>query len=414
MYISHLRLTNYRNFASLSLELPPGLVVLSGANAQGKTNLLEAAYLLAIAKSYRTNVERELISWASQKAPEAAGTAGMEQTVIDGEVERRDDKVRIIVGLRAGSSEGAGGVLVNKQVKVNGVSTSASGLVGWVNAVLFTASDIELVHGSPSQRRRFLDILLSQVDRGYLRTLQRYQRVLTQRNHLLRLIREGRASGEELGFWNKELVREGAALINHRGDAIDRLAPLTAHAYGALSKGEKLSLKFRPSLSSEQLEQSLAERKNEEINAGMTLAGPHRDDLEIKLNGMPAGTYSSRGQARSIALGLRLAEAVFLKEQRGDEPVLLLDDVLSELDSYRRQSVLEEAAGYQQALVTTAEPALIGDLPARNASLFYVNAGTVTPRREGNGLPTAEFAGMGRSADRFFIPQLAFTRHLSF
>ena len=395
MYISHLRLTNYRNFASLSLELPPGLVVLSGVNAQGKTNLLEAAYLLAIAKSYRTNVERELITWASQKTPEAAGTAGVEQTIVDGEVERRDDTVRVIVGLRAGSSEGAGGVLVNKQVKVNGVSTSASGLVGWVNAVLFTASDIELVHGSPSQRRRFLDILLSQVDRGYLRTLQRYQRVLTQRNHLLRLIREGRASGEELGFWNKELVREGAALINHRGDAIDRLAPLTAHAYGALSKGEELSLNFRPSLSSGQLEQSLTERKNEEIRAGMTLAGPHRDDLEIKLNGMPAGTYSSRGQARSIALGLRLAEAVFLKEQRGDEPVLLLDDVLSELDSYRRQSVLEEAAGYQQTLVTTAEPALIGESPARNASLFHVTAGNVTPWREGNGLPTAEFAGMG-------------------
>ncbi len=378
MYISHLRLTNYRNFTGLSLELPPGLVVLSGANAQGKTNLLESAYLLAIAKSYRTNVERELISWALQKTPEA-GSAGMEQTIVDGEVERRDDTVRVIVGLYAGSGEGAGGVLVNKRIKVNGVSTSASGLVGWVNAVLFTASDIELVHGSPSQRRRFLDILLSQVDRGYLRTLQRYQRVLTQRNHLLRLIRDGRASGEELGFWNSELIREGAALINHRGDAIDRLAPLTAHAYSALSKGEELSLKFRPSLSSEQFEQSLAERKNEEIRAGMTLAGPHRDDLEINLNGMPAGTYSSRGQARSIALGLRLAEAVFLKEQRGDEPVLLLDDVLSELDSYRRQSVLEEAAGYQQALVTTAEPALIGDSTAQNASLFYVNAGNVTP-----------------------------------
>lgn len=388
-------MTNYRNFTGLSLDLPPGLVVLSGANAQGKTNLLEAAYLLAIAKSYRTNVERELISWASQKTPEAAGTAGMEQTIVDGEVERRDDKVRIIVGLHAGSSEGAGGVLVNKRIKVNGVSTSASGLVGWVNAVLFTASDIELVHGSPSQRRRFLDILLSQIDRGYLRTLQRYQRVLTQRNHLLRLIREGRASGEELRFWNRELLREGASLINRRGDAIGRLAPLTSHAYGALSKGEELSLKFRPSLSSEQFEQSLAERKNEEIRAGMTLAGPHRDDLEIKLNGMPAGTYSSRGQARSIALGLRLAEAVFLKEQRGDEPVLLLDDVLSELDSYRRQSVLEEATRYQQALVTTAEPALIGDSTARNATLFYVNAGNVTPWREGNGLPASEFAGMG-------------------
>ncbi len=395
MYISHLRLTNFRNFAGLSLELPPGLVVLSGANAQGKTNLLEAAYLLAIAKSYRTNVERELITWASQKTPEAAGAAGIEQTFVDGEVERRDDKVRVIVGLRAESSQGAGGLLVNKRIKVNGVSTSASGLVGWVNAVLFTASDIELVHGSPSQRRRFLDILLSQVDRGYLRTLQRYQRVLTQRNHLLRLIREGRASGEELSFWNRELVGEGASLIDHRSDAIDSLAPLTAHAYRALSKGEELSLKFRPSLSSAQFEQSLVERRNEEIRVGMTLAGPHRDDLEIQLNSMPAGTYSSRGQARSIALGLRLAEAVFLKERRGDEPVLLLDDVLSELDSYRRQSVLEEAAGYQQALVTTAEPGLIGDSPARSASLFHVTSGNVTPWREGNGLPSAEFAGMG-------------------
>ena len=395
MYISHLRLTNFRNFAGLSLELPPGLVVLSGANAQGKTNLLEAAYLLAIAKSYRTNVERELITWASQKTPETAGAAGIEQTFVDGEVERRDDKVRVIVGLRAESSQGAGGFLVNKRIKVNGVSTPASGLVGWVNAVLFTASDIELVHGSPSQRRRFLDILLSQVDRGYLRTLQRYQRVLTQRNHLLRLIREGRASGEELSFWNRELVGEGVSLIDHRSDAIDRLAPLTAHAYRALSKGEELSLKFRPSLSSAQFEQSLVERRNEEIRAGMTLAGPHRDDLEIQLNSMPAGTYSSRGQARSIALGLRLAEAVFLKERRGDEPVLLLDDVLSELDSYRRQSVLEEAAGYQQALVTTAEPALIGESPARNSSLFHVTSGNVTPWREGNGLPTAEFAGMG-------------------
>ena len=395
MYISHLRLTNYRNFADLSLKLPPGLVVLSGANAQGKTNLLEAAYLLAIAKSYRTNVERELITWASQKTPKGAGVAGMEQTFVDGEVERRDDKVRVIVGLRTESSQGAGGVLVNKRIKVNGVSTSASGLVGRVNAVLFTASDIELVHGSPSQRRRFLDILLSQVDRGYLRTLQRYQRVLTQRNHLLRLIREGRASGEELGFWNRELVGEGASLIDHRSDAIDRLAPLMAHAYRALSKGEELSLKFRPSLPSAQFEQSLSERKNEEIRAGMTLAGPHRDDIEINLNGMPAGTYSSRGQARSIALGLRLAEAVFLKERRGDEPVLLLDDVLSELDSYRRQSVLEEAAGYQQALVTTAEPALIGDSPARSASLFEVNAGEVAPWRVGNGLAKAEFAGMG-------------------
>ena len=215
MYLSKLTLANYRNFRSLEMDLPQGLVFIVGANAQGKTTLLEAAYLLAIAKSYRTNVERELIHWSAQTPPDAMGTVA-EQTIVNGQVELDDNHLRVIVGLRVMAKEGAGGALVKKQLRINGFTTTATGLVGHVNAVLFTAADIELVHGSPSQRRRFLDILISQVDRTYLRTLQRYQRVLTQRNHLLRSIRESRSSQDEMNFWDGELVKEGSALVARR------------------------------------------------------------------------------------------------------------------------------------------------------------------------------------------------------
>ena len=185
MYLSRLALVKYRNFRSLELSLPAGMVLLVGANAQGKSNLLEAAYILAIAKSYRATTERELVL---REALENARSLGSGQSLITGDAELDGAHLRVVIGLRFGVAGGTGGSLVQKQIRVNGVSTTASGLVGRVNAVLFTAGDIELVQGSPSTRRRFLDILLSQVDRSYLRTLQRYQRVLAQRNHLLRLI----------------------------------------------------------------------------------------------------------------------------------------------------------------------------------------------------------------------------------
>lgn len=385
MYLSKLTLTNYRNFRNLEMDLPQGLVFIIGANAQGKTNLLEAAYLLAISKSYRTNVERELVHWSAQTPPDAVGAVA-EQTIVSGQVELDGDHLRVIVGLRVMPEEGAGGALVKKQVRVNGVATTATGLVGRVNAVLFTAADIELVHGSPSLRRRFLDILISQVDRAYLRTLQRYQRVLTQRNHLLRSIRESRSSQDEMDFWDGELVREGTALVARRDEVVRRLAPLAVKEYAGLADQEELVVEYQPSVGTEDLAGTLAEQRATEIRAGMTLSGPHRDDLSLSMNGKSAATYSSRGQARTIALALRLAEAQYLREQRREGPILLLDDVLSELDPYRRRRVLEEAGTYQQALVTVADPAFIEASPVRPSAVLMVKDGTVEPWAQGKPL----------------------------
>ncbi|MDO8751028.1 MAG: DNA replication/repair protein RecF [Dehalococcoidia bacterium] len=380
MYLSRLSLTNYRNFLSLELKLPPGLVFVVGDNAQGKSNLLEAAYLLAIAKSYRTNVERELIHWSAQKPAATLGSQPAQQTIIHGEVQQQSGSVRIIVGLRVVSEAGAGGALVEKQVRVNGVPTTAAGLVGRVNAVLFAATDIELVHGPPAQRRRFLDILISQVDRAYLRTLQRYQRVLTQRNHLLRLIREGRSSPDDLDFWDSELVKEGTALIAQRSQIVQQLAPLATRAYRGLAVEEEMSVEYQPSVAADALAGAIASQRAAEIKAGMTLPGPHRDELGLTIDGVPANTYASRGQARTTALALRLAEAALLRQERRDEPILLLDDVLSELDPARRRHVLEEAAGYQQALITSAEPEALRDMPVKPAAVFTLRKGQMEPQ----------------------------------
>ena len=175
MYLSRLSLAHFRNCAGLKLDLPPGLIAVLGGNGQGKSNLLEAAYLLSIAKSYRSNVERELVSWEAQKAVEQQGdAAALEyQTLVTGDVEQSAGRLRIIIGLRLMRSEGDSPWQVQKEIRVNGAVTSASGLVGQMNAVLFTAADVDLVLGPPSGRRRFLDILISQVDPLYLRSLQR-------------------------------------------------------------------------------------------------------------------------------------------------------------------------------------------------------------------------------------------------
>jgi DNA replication and repair protein RecF len=373
LYLSHLALTNYRNFNRLELDMPSGLVFVVGANAQGKSNLLEAAYLLALAKSHRTNTERELVSWSAQ--PE--GDAPVEGTLITGEVEQREGRLKVVIALRVLPREGVGGALVHKQIRVNGAVTSAVGLVGRITAVLFTASDIELVLGAPSGRRRFLDILISQVDRGYLRTLQRYQRVLSQRNHLLRMVRDGRGMPDELDFWDVELVKEGSAVVARRREVMEHLAPLAVEAYARLSGGEDMTVAFQPSAAAEELSDALAGQRREEVKAGMTLVGPHRDDLVLHVGEMAASTYASRGQARTIALGLRLAEAAFLQRERREGPVLLLDDVLSELDTGRRRQVLEEAAKYEQAVVTAAEPALISDAPVAPSATFMLRDGNV-------------------------------------
>jgi DNA replication and repair protein RecF len=252
-----------------------------------------------------------------------------------------------------------------------------------LTSVIFSADDLQIVLGPPALGRRFLDVLLSQVDRAYHASFQRYHQVLVQRNHLLRRIAEGTAGVDELPFWDRQLAAEGAFLVQQRRAALDFLGPEAARLHAGLSRsGEALQVLYRSSLpegadrGAGSFQQALEALRPREVPAGQSLAGPHRDDLALLVEGLDAAVYGSRGQARTVALALRLAEARFLARERGEEPVLLLDDLLSELDPQRQGQVVEEAARAEQALVTVAawEPyrPLFGDRPR-----FLVSQGTV-------------------------------------
>ena len=385
MRLSRLRLSNFRNLVEVDLEIPAGISVYFGHNAQGKTALVEAVYLLAIARSFRAENERELVNFAAARDGELA--------LVEGLVEGDDDassRHRVIVGFRVSASNAAGGpgYRVSKDIRVDRVRRTAGGLVGLVHAVLFSALDIELVQGPPSARRRFLDILISQADPAYLKTLQRYQQVLRQRNRLLRLRREGRAAPDEMEFWDGELVKEGAWLTWRRHEVMDVLTPACIRHHRDLSgPGEVLELRYRPSVSLPDDADGMAASYHEALRAvasreratAATAAGPHRDDFAIVVNGADMGAFASRGQARTLALALRLAEAETLSAVRGVRPLLLLDDALSEMDAARRRRVLEKASRYPQVLITTTDPEQVADFFGAGASYFRVAGGKVTP-----------------------------------
>jgi len=385
-YISRLSLTNFRNLVELELDLPPAVSVFYGANAQGKTTLLEAIYLLAIARSYRAENEREVVNF--QSATEGG------QALVGGIVEKEGERLAVYVGYQsvphaAGLQDsGTKRYTVRKEIRVSRVRRTATELVGMVNAVLFTAEDIQLVFGPPSGRRRYLDILISQADNQYLKGLQRYQKVVQQRNQLLRLVRDGRAAPDELEFWDGELVREGAFLIWKRHEAMGTLRPWCAQRHGELSGlDEDFRLEYRPSVpvgedasvTENNFREALASAQSKERATGVTAAGPHRDDFSLLINQVDMGTFASRGQARTIALTLRLAEAAYLSSVRQEAPIILLDDVLSEMDSSRRLLVLEQLTQYQQVLITTTDLEPVQDFFGPAASYFRVGEGKVSP-----------------------------------
>ncbi|MBF8266575.1 MAG: recF [Dehalococcoidia bacterium] len=329
MYISHLGLTNFRNYQHLELDLPPGLLVFYGGNAQGKSNLLEAVYLLSIAKAYRATSDREAISRTAQDDHAHTQVLGIAQ--------KGQDRVRIVVDMHLeGPGEDGYQTYLRKDIWVNGIPRPASELVGVVNAVLFDAEDIQMVSGPPAARRRYLDILICQMDRAYLRSLQKYQKVVYQRNHLLRLLRERRAQPEEMDFWNQAMVQEGVYIAQRRAQVVQELRALARELYCQLTEArEELAMEYVPSipLDGEEGEDAhhtfariLEEGLGREVALGSSQWGPHRDDVRLKIGEMEAATYVSRGQARTLALTLKLAEGALLERERGESPVLLLDD----------------------------------------------------------------------------------------
>ena len=393
MRLTRLRLTDFRNLADVDLEIPAGVSVYFGQNAQGKTTLVEAVYLLAIARSFRAENERELVNFAAARQGGLALVEGLLEDAagIDGEpssAAAAAARHRVIIGYRASPIAGGPGYRVNKQIRVNRVRRTAGSLVGLVHAVLFSALDIGLVQGPPSARRRFLDILISQADPLYLQGLQRYQKVLQQRNRLLRLRREGRARPDEMEFWDDELIREGAWLTWRRHEVMSILAPACIQHHRDLSgPSETLELRYQPSVPLAAASDGMAAGYRETLRAAAgreraaaaTAAGPHRDDFAIIVNGADMGAYASRGQARTLALALRLAEAETLSAARGAGPLLLLDDALSEMDAARRRRVLEKAAQYPQVLITTTDVEQVSGYFGPAAAYFQVAGGQITP-----------------------------------
>jgi len=393
MFVGRLGLSNFRNYQQQDISLPQQPILILGDNAQGKTNLLEALFLLASTRSPRAVSDGELIRWEAQgdlqpvarlvaQAQRRAGPVQVEMVIVG-----RSGAVRQGETLRLTAS---------KRWRVNGVPRRQGDVVGQINAVLFTSHDLELVGGPPALRRRYLDIALSQVDRPYLRDLQAYSRVLTQRNALLRRIQEGEASPGELAFWNAQMAQHGGRIIGARARAVTLLAEYAAEAHRHLSVGqEELGVTYQPRLPQgwddqhaasasdeelvEALRQGLGSGGRRDIAAGVSLLGPHRDDLGFTLNGVPAGSFASRGQQRTTALALRLAEARLLLHRTGDHPVLLLDDVLSELDMGRRGTVLEAVRSSEQILVTSADADRFSQGFLQSAAVFRVEGGRLEP-----------------------------------
>lgn len=368
MELHTLSLRNFRNYARLDLTLGSGATLFFGSNAAGKTTILEAVAMLAMTRSPRTHSDRELISWQAPHTPEIPANAR-----ISGEVHRnqRTTRLDIIIQARGESgSNGTSGGAATKVLRVDQSPVRATDWLGWLRVVFFAPTDLELLTGAPSERRRWLDAMLSQLDRRYLAMLNQYTKVLTQRNSLLRQWRErGRSprhAASELAFWDEQLAQSGAAILASRIQAVADLTILAQPIYAQITDNSHgFYIDYMPSIdfslenmSEPAIAQALLDAyrasHSEDMARQQTCLGPHRDDIQVRDGHIDLGTFGSRGQQRSGVMTLKLAEVQLMHQRTGERPVLLLDDVLSELDAQRRRHLLAVMADAQQQTLLTA------------------------------------------------------------
>jgi DNA replication and repair protein RecF len=365
MYLSHLALTDFRNFKQLELPLGPGMFLFHGENAQGKTNLLESVTMLTTAHSFHTTSDREVMNWDStehltrlrSKAVRSDGPIGIEIVIFDPVAAQPG-----AIPPTPGSAERS----MRKRIKVNGVVKKSLDLFGLVTIVLFAPTDLSLVDGAPEERRRFLDRCLCQMHAPYCQALLKYRKIVTQRSALLKRIRENQEDPNMLDYLDEKLTELANLLMYERLRMVEALNNEVGELQASLSGGkERLEIAYRPSLrvdpawnTMEALEQyrvQLREARRREIHQGVCTLGPHRDDLEFLVNGVNMLSYGSRGQQRTVALSAKLAELSYLRKRTGEEPILLLDDVFSELDLQRRAYLLRQVLHHEQVLMTTTD-----------------------------------------------------------
>lgn len=368
MFLTGIQLQNYRNYSELDLQTPNKVNVFLGPNAQGKTNLLEAIFVLALTKSHRTSKDKELIGWQADSAR------------IAGEVDKKYGSAKLDLLF---SAQG-------KKAKINGLEQrKLSDFIGSLNVVMFAPEDLEIVKGTPGVRRRFLDMEIGQVQPGYLYTLQQYGKVLQQRNNFLKASYPGGANQTMLDVWNMQLAEHGVKIMKKRKHFIHKLQTFAEQIHAGITNGaEQLTIEYRPSFDTDALQDEtvlfdqfmikLTQVKEQEIRRGVTLVGPHRDDLAFFINGKEAQTFGSQGQQRTTALSLKLAEIELINEEIGEYPLLLLDDVLSELDQKRQTQLIETFQSKVQTFITTTSLDSVNVSKLQDTGIYHVQDGRVT------------------------------------
>ncbi len=357
MHISSLILKNYRSYQSLSVSFDSGINILLGKNAAGKTNALEAVSFLSIGKSFRTQKDMECIREGSETAYIKSG------------IKRSSGTLNIEAMLS---------ILGKKSLKVNGLPVRKIGeLFGNFIAVVFAPDDLKILKESPSLRRRFIDMEISKLRPAYFYELQEYTKALSQKNALLKSRIAETQLSKLVSIFNEQMAEHGERIIIERQRFLSRLDDISSKIHSSISKGEMLSVRYKCSASLDNIKKSLFEKMEKslssEIEQGFSLHGPHREDIMAALNGNDIKVYSSSGQIRTAMLSLKLATFEIARSDFNESPVLLLDDVFSELDSERQEAIIERISG-SQCFITTAVP-----LKCKNAKVFTVGGGNVTP-----------------------------------
>lgn len=348
MFFQSLVLRNFRNYPSLELEWAPGTNIITGANAQGKSNLLEAVNYLSTGASFRGSKDNDLVRW------------GQNYFYAEGQVAKNGGSFSVSAGF---TREG------KKVVKVNGnPRKKLSDFIGVLHTVTFSPEDLDIVKSSPARRRKFLDGEMVQLFPPYLHLLWQYQKIVIQRNNLLKEIAEGKSKESLLSVWDDQLVDTGSRIIKKRMDVLRKLSPLARLMHRKITAGgEELEIIYLgmaeeeiiKAASPEEMKTLFAEKiilsRRDELNRRLTLFGPHRDDFRLLINGIDSHKFGSQGQQRTVALSLKLAELELMKAETGEYPVLLLDDVLSELDERRREHLLTVVGKRVQTFITATD-----------------------------------------------------------
>ncbi len=398
MRLTHLSLTNFRNFTRLDQDIPGGTVMVLGDNAQGKTSLLEAIYFLATFTSFHATSDRQLINFVEARQSLAVGR-------IVGDYLRGAESHRLevrIIQEPAGQNDGSH---LRKEVLVDGIKRKTSEAIGQFNAVLFLPQMMGVIEAGPEERRRYLNLALAQVISHYQAALAEYNKALQQRNALLKLLYERKGDASQLEYWDEQVATFGAQLIHARIRSIQELEKLAARTHRELTHdGEVLRLSYQPAydplpqaprqmalsldaavdrsgFSIDQIRkgflESLHKLRQEEIARGVTTIGPHRDELRFLANGIDLGTFGSRGQARSAILALKIAEVAWMHNKTGHWPILLLDEVMAELDTRRRLDLLDRLSQTEQVLLSTTDVDLFAQEFVQNATVWRVANGVV-------------------------------------